>query len=169
MEFTKVIRMFLGKRLLLLSHFVVLFFSLFLISSCDGIDCTVNNVVALHMGFYSSEGTAQSITDTLSITAAGTDSVLLNRAVGVKEVDLPMSYNAKADTLSLLFGKQVVTLCLTKTDKAHFESPDCPVVVFHELVNLEYDDPAGLFDSIVIVRKSVNNEPLENIRFYFAD
>ena len=148
---------------------LVLSFSLFLISSCDGIDCTVNNVVALRMGFYSSDGTEQSFGDTLTITAAGTDSVLLNRAVRVKQLALPMSYSAKADTLSMFFGKQVVTLCVKKTNKAHFESPDCPVVVFHELEGLEFDDPAGLFDSIVIVRKSVNYEPFENIRFYIAD
>ena len=158
----------LGKRLVLLSLFAVLYLPLFL-SSCDGIDCTINNVVALHIGFYSSDGTELAYADTLTITAAGTDSVLLNRGVRRKAVDLPMSFEAKADTLSFSFVGYVITLRVAKTNKPHFESPDCPVVVHHELEGLDFDDPLGQVDSIVIVRKSVNNEPLENIRFYFAD
>lgn len=158
----------LGKRLMLLPLFAVLSLPLFL-SSCDGIDCTINNVVSLHVGFYSSEGTELAYADTLTITAAGTDSVLLNRGIRKSAVELPMSFDAKADTLSFSFDGYVITLRVAKTNKPHFESPDCPIVVYHELEGLDFDDPLGQVDSIVIVRKSVNNEPLENIRFYFAD
>ena len=71
-----------------------------LLAACETIDCTLYNTVGLKARFYS-QGAAVSITDTLTISACGTDSVLLNRAVSASDVTLPMSFWQAADTFLL--------------------------------------------------------------------
>lgn len=169
-------RGWLGKRASLLACLLLFPFSQFLILSCEGIDCTLDNVVTLNIGFYSSEsGTKVSVTDTLYITAEGTDSVLLNRGRNLQTVSLPMSYWQEADTLRLTFrgGEEDdayaydIVLRIAKGNQTHFESPDCPTTMFHEISNLDYDDPYSLTDSIIVENTTVNYAQLENIKIYF--
>ena len=85
---------------------------LLLMAACDGIDCTINNVVMLNVGFYSSEdGSECSITDTLTVTAEGSDSVLYNKGSMVSKVTLPMSYWQEADTLHFHFFNLELRVC----------------------------------------------------------
>lgn len=160
----------------MLASLIILSFSHFLILSCEGIDCTLENVVTLNISFYSSEsGAAVSVTDTLNITAKGTDSVLLNRGRNLQKVSLPMSYWQEADTLSLIFSggeednayEYNIVLRISKSNQPHFESPDCPTTMFHEITNLDYDDPYHLTDSIIVENSAINYASLENIKIYF--
>ena len=139
--------------------------------SCESIDCTVNNVVTLNVGFYSSDdGSAFSLTDTLTVTALGTDSVLYNRGRGVASVSLPMSYWQEADTLLLHFAgtdeTHDVTLIVGKLNAPHFESPDCPTTMFHEITGTTLVDPTGYVDSVVVAKTSVHYGSLENVKIY---
>lgn len=139
--------------------------------SCESIDCTVNNVVTLNIGFYSSEdGSALSLTDTLTVTAAGTDSVLYNRGRGVAAISLPMSYWQEADTLLLHFANpdetHDVTLIVGKENTPHFESPDCPTTMFHEITGTTLVAPTGYVDSVVVAKKSVHYGSQENVKIY---
>ncbi len=145
-----------------------------LICACEGIDCTLNNVVTLNIGFYSSEsGKKVSISDTLNITAEGTDSVLLNRGYNISSVALPMSYWQAADTLHMLFHASgdtdetfEIVLRIAKDNTQYFESPDCPTVMMHKITGFDYDDPYQLTDSIVVENTSINYASLENIKIY---
>lgn len=156
--------------------FFFLHSSLFIFTACEGIDCTLDNVVTLNIGFYSSESGAQvSVTDTLNVTAEGTDSVLLNRGRNIQKLTLPMSYWQEADTLRLQFHggdedysyEYYIVLRITKSNQPHFESPDCPTTMFHEITDLDYDDPYHLTDSIIVENTDVNYAALENIKIYF--
>ncbi len=138
--------------------------------SCEGIDCTLNNVVLCHYQFYdSATGNKISLTDTLTIVACGTDSVLYNIGVGTSSVELPMSYWNEADTLTFhLYGEDYYdrsTLFVNKTNTEHYESPDCPTTMFHYLTGVEWD--GGVIDSVVISRPEVNYLQDENIKVYF--
>ena len=151
-------------------------FSHFLILSCEGIDCTLDNVVAMKIGFYNSESkVAVSITDAVDVTAEGTDSLLLNQERNVQTLSLPMSYWQEADTLRLQFSGSDeegnsyayhIVLRINKTNLPHFESPDCPTVMFHEISSINYDDPYQLADSIVVDNPTVNYASLENVKIY---
>ena len=127
----------------------------------------------MNIGFYdSASGKERTLTETLTVTAEGTDSILLNQGTRVKSIQLPMSYWQEADTLSMLFynpeidDSYTVVLRIQKTNLPHFESPDCPTTVFHQLKAIDYDDFEDCVDSIVIVNTAVNYASLENIKIY---
>lgn len=139
--------------------------------ACEGIDCTLNNVVTLNVGFYrSDDGSAYTIPDTLTITAEGTDSVLLNRAIRVKSISLPMSYWQEADTLRLHFynteSSHEMTMRIEKSNTQHFESPDCPTTMFHEIKGMSHEGATGYVDSVVVTNKSIGYGALEHIKVY---
>lgn len=149
------------------------FVALFIVG-CDSIDCTINNVVALNIAFYDSETKKEvSITDTLNVTAEGTDSVLYNRGIKVKNIDVPLSYWLDADTLTLDFYNiasdthHSVTMQVNKENIPHYESPDCPTTMFHQIHSISYTTTTTNYvDSVVLVNPSVNYNGQENIRVY---
>lgn len=152
----------LGMGLLLLSLF-----------SCDSIDCTINNVVSLTIAFYDSDTKKEvQISDTLNVTAEGTDSLLYNRGIKVKNITVPMSYWLAADTLNLDFYNvdtdthHPVTLQIDKTNVPHYESPDCPTTMFHQIQNVKYTSTTNYVDSVIVVNPFVNYNAQENIRIY---
>ena len=155
------------------SLFLILSSSLFLIFSCEGIDCTVNNVVTCKYTFYTADGNKVSIADTLTVTAEGTDSVLYNRGVKVNTLSLPMSHWQETDTLYFLFKsstiedlEQEVILYVSKSNTEHFENPDCPTTMFHQLLSVDFISPSHCVDSVVIANPTVNYDSSENIKIY---
>lgn len=141
------------------------------LTGCENIDCTLNNVVLCHFSFYDSE-TKQSVIllDTLTITAEGTDSVLLNRAVNKKEVGVPLSYYQERDTLNFIIltkdaGVFESSIILRKSSRVHFESPDCPTTMFHNISEAKVSGSA-VIDSVVVSRREVNYLQDENIKVY---
>lgn len=139
------------------------------LGSCDTVDCSLNNTVFCYLSFYDGGGQKVALKDTLSVTAYGTDKVLFNRGVGKSDVAIPMSYYNDADTLVFtLWGNDYRTSSTVVVDKkniVHFESPDCPVNMFHDIT------AAGvlrgkMIDSVKVVKPSVNYQRDENIRIY---
>lgn len=144
-----------------------------LLASCEGIDCTVDNVVTLGIGFYDAEsGSAKTISDTLTVTANGTDSILYNQGSRISSIKLPLSYWQEADTLNLTFydaendASHVVTLCVKKTNTPHHESPDCPTTMFHEIKEIAFTSATQYVDSITLTDPKVNYASQENIKIY---
>ncbi len=140
------------------------------LASCEGVDCTLNNMVYCYYGFYSSEtGEAIQLTDTLTITAQGTDSILYNKGINCSSVSLPMSFWNDADTLIFHIYNDSISfeslLFVGKTNTQHYESPDCPATMFHQLTTAGWQ--SSLIDSVVIVRPGVNYLQNENIKIYF--
>lgn len=146
--------------------------SLVVMTGCEGIDCTLNNIVSLNVGFYSSsDGLTYAEPDTLTVTAEGTDSVLCNRSRGRSSITLPVSYWQEADTLNFNFYNSEeshrITLRIRKTNKLHYESPDCPTTMFHTIQGIESIGGQGYIDSVVVVNPNINYASYENIRIYF--
>ncbi|MBR6338672.1 MAG: hypothetical protein IKR63_00880 [Alloprevotella sp.] len=149
-----------------------------MLSGCSSIDCPLNNNVRMVSQLYSAE-TLEALTLSeaeLNITAAGTDSLLLNRWSGAGTFSLPLGYRSDPDTLLLHFSNshgQFATdsLIVSHTATPHFENIDCPVVVFHQLSHVRWTShplrelPLTI-DSVVISRNLVDYEDLENLRIY---
>ena len=54
------------------------------VAACESTDCPINNIVYSTYGFYAATDEGESkiqVLDTLTITAAGTDSILINRLI----------------------------------------------------------------------------------------
>lgn len=136
--------------------------------SCDTIDCTLNNTVEMRCNFYKNGNSAQ-LNDTLTITAIGTDEVLLNRKYMVSTMVLPLSYFNPVDTLILkVTGEDYEvtdTMWIEKISYNHFESPDCPVNMFHDITAVR---TTHLFiDSVTITHPDVNFSDHENLQIHF--
>lgn len=140
-----------------------------MLTACDSVDCTLNNIVACNYAFYNHEGKAVELTGVLTVSAMGTDSVLFNQGRNISTLSLPMSYWAQADTLVFdLEGEDYSisqSFVVHKTNTEHFESPDCPINMFHEITNVDLLRH-GVIDSVVVVKNSVNFDTNENIRIY---
>ena len=142
-------------------------------TACETTDCPLNNIVYSTYGFYAimEEGETQvSLLDTLTITAAGTDSILLNRMVNASGVELPVSYSAAVDTLIFHFTDSVSrirrdTIWIEKENIPHFESPTCPASMFHHVTAVRCTH--RLIDSVQIVNPNINYNVSENFKIYF--
>lgn len=141
-----------------------------LLPSCDSFNCPLNSTVATVYNFYGSNGQAITIGDTLTVTAMGTDQVLVNRLVNESTMSLPMSYYAEADTLIFTLADSEGrssrdTLWVTKQSTPHSDDPSCPMRVWHQLTAVQHT--YHLIDSVAIVNRAVNYDGLENIRIFF--
>ena len=148
-----------------------------LLFSCKEIDCPLDNIVVMTIGLYDSE-TLQSLTleDTLTVKASGTDSILLNRALGVNSIQLPIRQGSKMDTLMFCFSNKeyqiaIDTIFLGHTNEPHFESIDCPPSVFHTITHVSWTShPLSklplTIDSVAVARTKVNYDDVENLKVY---
>ena len=137
------------------------------LNSCDSIDCTLENTVVMISYFYQN-GKTVAISDTLTITNADGSVVLLNRERDVSKLKLSLSYFLPTDTLLLIISgngyKVTDTLWIEKTSYNHFESPDCPVNMFHHITNIR---STHLFiDSVTITQPDVNFAEHENLQIH---
>lgn len=146
------------------------------LSACSNIDCPLDNVVSLRCNLYdASTQSALTLSDVLSVTPAGRDTLLLNQATGIKSFLLPLKEAGTQDTLLLHFANaqgavQVDTLFVNHTPQPHFESLDCPSSVFHTLnavrVSAQGSANSAIVDSVSLVRPIVNYDDIENIRLF---
>ena len=149
-------------------RFTLLFTCLALLASCDQVDCTLDNSVSYTCNFYS-EGSKVTLNDVITVTACGTDSVLINQMQGVPGIELPMSYWNEQDTLVLhITGNSYEmkdTIWVKKNNIPHFESPDCPTKMFHFIT--EVNSTHTFIDSLSLVNPTVNYADVENIQIHF--
>lgn len=146
------------------------------LSACSNIDCPLDNVVSLQCNLYdASTQSTLTLSDVLSVTPAGRDTLLLNQATGIKSFLLPLKEAGAQDTLLLHFANaqgavQVDTLFVNHTPQPHFESLDCPSSVFHTLnavrVSAQVSTNSAIVDSVSLVRPIVNYDDIENIRLF---
>jgi len=150
------------------SLYFVAILSLLLIA-CDTVDCTLNNAVYCYLSFYNNSGEKVAISDTLSISAYGTKKSIYNRGVKKSDVAIPMSYYNAEDTLTFAVTSNESTMeaeiVIGKTNTQFFESPDCPVNMFHNITSA-YVFSGQFIDSVVVVKPTVNFQQDENIRIY---
>lgn len=161
-----------GLRLLPFYLFAVLFLTI----SCYSIDCPVENVVATVYKPLKSDGTADTIVDTLTILSRrinGTDTTLLDHKTQTTLFQLPVGYTNPEDTLIFCLKDTATkltyydTLYIKKENEPHFESVDCNISFFHT-INATRLSSHNVIDSIAINKKAVNYDlSTEHFRIYF--
>ena len=141
--------------------------------SCNEAGCPLNNTVVAEFNFYQmADGQLQKarLTDTLTVTAVGTDSILINRDLGVSELQIPLSYARPADTLSFRYASNrgtVIydTIIIQKESYQNFEAPECPTVTFHNIKAIK--STHQYIDTIQIVNPNINYNATENFKIVF--
>ena len=135
------------------------------VAACESTDCPINNIVYSTYGFYAATDEGESkiqVLDTLTITAAGTDSILINRLVRGSEVELPVSYSAATDTLIFHFTD---TTSRTRRDTIWIDKENIPHSMFHHVTAVRWT--RLLVDSVSIVNPNINYNVSENFKIYF--
>lgn len=137
------------------------------VMSCDSIDCTLYNSVDMFTNFYQG-GKKVSLTGTLTVTVAGSDSVLINAESNASKLELPLSYYKDVDSIVLnVVGDGYDmrdTVFVEKTNTTHFESPDCPATMFHVITSVR--STHEFIDSITVISPYVNYARTENIQIH---
>ena len=141
-----------------------------LLAACDSINCPLNSTVSAVYTFRDSNGKAFAIGDTLTVTAVGPDTVLVNRLVNQSGMSLPVSYYAPCDTLAIRYADAdgltaFDTLWIEKVSTPHSDDPSCPIHIWHKITNVRYT--THLIDSVVVVNPDINYDGNENIRIHF--
>ena len=141
---------------------------LVLFSSCDLLNCTQADVSMLRMEIYDAAGNKVMLPDTLTISACGTDKILVNRDVNTSEILLPLSYHAQRDTFIMrYYGKYYSlqdTLFVEKTNDVYFESPDCPTVMMHTILGAFCTNE--FLASVEVVSGKVNFEEVTHLQLF---
>ena len=141
---------------------------LVLFSSCDLLNCTQADVSMLRMEIYNAAGNKVMLPDTLTISACGTDKILVNRDVNTSEILLPLSYHALRDTFIMnYYGKYYSlrdTLFVEKTNDVYFESPDCPTVMMHTILGASCTNE--FLASVEVVSEKVNFEEAIHLKLF---
>ena len=141
---------------------------LIIVSSCDLLNCTQADVSLLRIEIYDAAGNKVMLPDTLTISKCGTDSILVNRDLNTTEILLPLSYHAPVDTFILkYYGMHYSlqdTLFVQKTNDVFFESPDCPTVMMHTILNASCTDE--FIGSVEVANEKVNFEEVTHLKLF---
>ncbi|MDD6895861.1 MAG: DUF6452 family protein [Prevotellaceae bacterium] len=115
------------------------------LGACTSIDCPVENNVATQYRLLKSDGTQDTLRDTITVMirkAKGNDTILLNKSVDTQSFQLPISYTNDIDTFTIIrTGTDYEvkdTLLLEKTNLPQFESVDCKLVYFHDVLSMKH-------------------------------
>ena len=151
--------------------FFLWFAVLALFSSCDLLNCTQADVSCLRIEIYDADGGKVMLPDTLTVTAYGTDSVLINKDINTTEILLPLSYHAPVDTFVIRYYGHYYsildTLCVHKTNDLYFESPDCPTVMMHTILGVSCTDE--FIGSVEVVSEKVNFEEAVHLKLFVQE
>ena len=141
---------------------------LIIVSSCDLLNCTQADVSLRRIEIYDAAGNKVMLPDTHTISASGTETILVNRDVNTQEILLPMSYHAPVDTFIVrYYGKYYSfedTLFVEKTNDVFFESPDCPTVMMHTIQSAFCTDM--FLGSVEVVNEKVNFEEVTHLKLF---
>ena len=139
-----------------------------LYSSCNnGNDCVVDNVSYARFNFYNKDNTSIKLSATITVTAAGTDSVLVNKESGAKGLALPVSYKGRVDTFVIKYTDLMRdTIFMTHTNIPYFISMDCGMAMYHLVEDVKCTHYA--IDSVKLVNPKINFDPNENFKIYYS-
>ena len=145
--------------------FLLILSGILILMACESYDCTLYNYVGCYGMFYR-DGSRVSITDTLTVTSGKNGPTLLNRSVNTNWLNVPLSYWQDEDTLVFkIKGKDYFyrdTVWITKSNQVHYESPDCPTTLFHDIQSVR--STHVFIKDIIITRSSVNYEQTTNLQ-----
>lgn len=134
---------------------------------CADTECTTTNTAYVHYGFYSQSGSHISITGAVTVTAAGTDSVLINQESGLSAMELPLRYTSTRDTFVVRYSDTMIDSVYVEHENIpHFISMDCGMGMYYHIAGVSSTHYA--IDSIKLVNQDVNYDAAEHIKIYYT-
>lgn len=115
--------------------------------------------------------------DSLTITALGTDSIILNNQKKVHTLMLPLRYTS--DTTVFIFRydpdrkpNDVDTLIIVQQNTPYFQSMECGYMMKQNILSARYGNPRKTadqekIDSLHISNKEANTNEIENLQIFY--
>lgn len=133
-------------------------------------DCSLNARAMMQCNIFQTNeesGATEELSLTeVTITALGTDSVIINRASNVKALSLPLRF--AEDSTVLIFNYQLEpkdTLLVRHTNTPYFLSMDCGYQMKQVITSIEYT--RNQLDSISITNKEAGIYGTENLKLFY--
>ena len=151
-------------------------------SSCsDENDCSLAGRPMMYCTSYTTaEITDLRVNDTLdslTITALGTDSIILNNQKKVHTLMLPLRYTS--DTTVFIFRydpdrkpNDVDTLIIVQQNTPYFQSMECGYMMKQNILSARYGNPRKTadqekIDSLHISNKEANTNEIQNLEIFY--
>ncbi len=168
---------------------------LLMATACSSIDCVLSNSIKTSYGFYKSDGTPDTLKDTLYVIiskqAPEIKDTIINRDVNISNLRVHISYESPEDvyyivrTFPYTYTQTIIdeygsesevttqytamiadTVTISKENHKHFESIECNPAYFHTIKGINYTQNG--IDSIVINHREVNQDVTkEHLHIYF--
>lgn len=111
-------------------------------------------------------GVVKDTLNELSITALGTDSVIINRQQNVKDLSLPLQYSQEQTDLVFHYNEEITdTVRFTHTNTPYFLSLDCAYQIRQTVTAVHYT--RHKLDSISIKDNAAGIYGKENIQLFY--
>ena len=113
--------------------------------------------------------------DSLTITALGTDSIILNNEKNVHTLMLPLRYTSDSTVFILRYDPKrkkddVDTLYIVQQNTPYFQSMECGYMMKQNILSAKFGNRAGSsekIDSIYFRNKEANTNEIENLQIFF--
>ena len=149
-------------------------------SSCsDENDCSLAGRPMMYCTLYTiDEITDLRVNDTLdslTITALGTDSIILNNEKKVHKIMLPLRYTSDSTVFILQYNPvdnpdDVDTLYIVQQNTPYFQSMECGYMMKQNIISTKFGNRANSsekIDSIYFRNKEANSNEIENLQIFF--
>lgn len=150
---------------------VVLFPVFSVIMSCsEEADCSMATRPMMQCYLYTWDSETQVVSndtlDSLTVTAFGTDSVIINNQKKVHDLSLPLRYTADSTVLVFRYSKDLTdTIVIRQTNTPYFLSMDCGYQMKQAITGVRYS--RHNLDSIRIANKEAGIYGAENLKLFY--
>lgn len=140
------------------------------ISCSEEADCSMATRAMMQCYFYTldpeTEAVSNDTLDSLTVTAFGTDSIIINNQKKVHDLSLPLRYTADSTVLVFRYSKTLTdTLVVYQTNTPYFLSMDCGYQMKQSIKDVNYSRHS--LDSIRIVNKEAGIYGTENLKLFY--
>ena len=140
------------------------------ISCSEEADCSMATRAMMQCYFYTldpeTEVVSNDTLDSLTVTAFGTDSIIINNQKKVHDLSLPLRYTADSTVLVFRYSKTLTdTLVVYQTNTPYFLSMDCGYQMKQSIKDVNYSRHS--LDSIRIVNKEAGISGTEILKLFY--
>ena len=132
---------------------------------CSDTDCTTSNTAYVNYNIYDANGNPVALTGPVTVTAAGTDSILINQESNLQTMQLPLRYTSTEDTFVVHLSEILFdTIFVTHQNIPHFISMECGTGMYYHIEGVRCT--RRVFDSLSVVNPDINYDANEHIQMY---
>lgn len=143
-------------------------------SCAEESDCSIAGRPMINCTLYRmvDDQVANDTLDSLTVTALGTDSILLNNQKKVHTLMLPLRYSADSTVLVFHYAYRTDpalsdTIYIKQDNTPYFESMDCGYSMRQSILGIGHSEEE--LDSIYISNKQANTDGTENLKLFYRN